>query len=262
MYLFSAFDNDDNSAAYFSKARIYSCKINNIIDAGENSYEHEFLPVLQVETSTPGLYDIKTNIFYTNKSNQGGFIAGSIAGSVPIERIAIALGAEESNEAPFRITNKGEVTATKGNIGGFTIGANSIASGDNVKKVGITLTSTDGQDGDAKVIQAGTNFSVDAEGKIVSTGGKIGGLDISTRKLSGRLYNTESASKGVELGITTANHLISLTVVPPDPNSDAYKLVNEEPLTVDIDRDDFGYESQVTTTTSNGTTTQTTKALN
>lgn len=80
---------------------------------------YNFIPVLQVDTNTPGFYETGTNTFYTNNSGQGGFIAGPIAEVVP--RISIALGAEKPNKAPFSVTNTGEVTATKGNISGFNI---------------------------------------------------------------------------------------------------------------------------------------------
>lgn len=63
--------------------------------------------------------------------------------------------------------------ATKGEIGGFTIDTDSIASGDAGTDTGIKLTS--GATGTTPVIQAGTKFSVDASGNIEAEGGNIGG---------------------------------------------------------------------------------------
>lgn len=79
----------------------------------------------------------------------------------------------------------GTITANAGTIGGFTIDANSIASGSG--NTSIKLTS--GATGSQPVIQAGTKFSVDAngtlkaegadiEGTITADGGTIGGWNI------------------------------------------------------------------------------------
>lgn len=100
-------------------------------------------------------------------------------------------------------------------IGGFIVDAESIASGkkadDTDSGVGIRLTSTDGQDGTAKVIEAGTNFSVDASGNIVSTGGKIGGWEISKDSLdvSGSTYTYDPTG-----ALTTTTYTNTLAAAP------------------------------------------------
>lgn len=79
-------------------------------------------------------------------------------------------------------------------IGGFTVTSDSLYSHDtDDSTVGIQLTS--GKTGTDKVIQAGTNFSVDANGKIASTGGTIGGFEISPSRLFGGVTGADENNK-------------------------------------------------------------------
>lgn len=105
----------------------------------------------------------------------------------------------------FKVSQDGKITATSGKIGGFAMDANSIASGSTTEGTGIRLTS--GQTGKGKVIEAGTNFSVDASGNIEAEGGIIGGWEIDGNK------KTLSSGEGTAIvGLNAAGNTTTPTI--------------------------------------------------
>ena len=71
----------------------------------------------------------------------------------------------------------GEITATSGTIGGWTITSNEIGKGDGNTYLRPNATGSD------LLFKIGNNFSVDANGNIRATGGTIGGVNIQNQQL-------------------------------------------------------------------------------
>lgn len=132
-------------------------------------------------------------------------------------------GALEDSEIIFQAgynENKNDEPQVK--IGGFTVDTDSIAAGKAGTTTGIKLTS--GKTEMDKVIQAGTNFSVDASGKIFSTGGTIGGFEISPSRLFGGVTGTDSNKKDRVIALYApilplTENFLSTTSIPTGPTA-------------------------------------------
>lgn len=100
------------------------------------------------------------------------------------------------------LTISGSITATTGNIGGFTIGATSLSAGDGVTKIQLDTTSG---------IHLGANlfadapFSVSLAGVLKSISGTIANWTISNTALSTGAYDTLSTMYFGDSGISLSN---------------------------------------------------------
>ena len=85
-YLFAA--NTSSGANYFSKVRIYSCRIHNK-DTGK--VIRNFLPCYRKSDGVIGMYDLINDIFYTN-SGSGTFIKGDDLNDLSYKNFKLYLG--------------------------------------------------------------------------------------------------------------------------------------------------------------------------
>lgn len=125
------------------------------------------------------------------------------------ENYAIWLGANSSNNAPFKVTRtgdltatsatiKGSVTADSGKIGNWNISDGAIKYNNNIYL---------GSDGNVKF---GSKFSVNTSGEITASGGTIGGWSISSNALYTANNNYYLGTTGItaQIGGTSRSNLI------------------------------------------------------
>ena len=127
------------------------------------------------------------------------------------DTIVFATGGDSHDNystCPFRVTSKGELYASKGTVGGWTIDSDKIYSGSSSTKVCAMQkpTSTD-----TIVFAAGSSpyqdyssspFYVKANGYLFSSSGKIGGFDITKSYISKDKKTYSDANDGVYIGTT------------------------------------------------------------
>jgi hypothetical protein len=99
--------------------------------------------------------------------------------------VSIYAGNATKNDAPFKVTNTGVLTAQSGTVGGWTLGATSLSGGSGATKVGLEV---DGVSGGVS-IYAGSATKNDAPFKVTNTGvltsisGSIGAWTIDSSSL-------------------------------------------------------------------------------
>lgn len=118
----------------------------------------------------------------------------SLSGDVERKK-AIYLGSENPRTAPFSVTNTGELTATKGKIGGFTIADNSLSAGSGTSTV---VLSPDA------ILLGGTTtseapFSVGHDGYVHATQGEVGGWGLTSENFTKEYTGSNNSSEVVEL---------------------------------------------------------------
>ena len=123
--------------------------------------------------------------------------------------IVFATGGEshdDYSDCPFRVTSGGNLYASKGEIGGWSITDSKIYSGTSTTKTCVMQkpTSTDtivfAAGGTNHSSYSSSPFYVTADGRLYSTSGKIGGFDITKTYISNTKKTYKDANDGVYIG--------------------------------------------------------------
>lgn len=125
------------------------------------------------------------------------------------ENYAIWLGANSSNNAPFKVTRTGDLTATSATIEGSVTASSGKIGNWNISDGAIKYNNNIylGSDGNVKF---GSKFSVNTAGEITASGGTIGGWSISSNALYTASNNYYLGTTGItaSIGGTSRSNLI------------------------------------------------------
>lgn len=174
-----------------------------------------------------------------------GVIAGYIEGSTIVaSEIKAGDTGDGSGNYYFHVTPEGEITATKGNIAGWTIDENSIRHGALGKEDSMWLC-RNGSKTEAAIggsastngwsVGVGSNFGVTKDGKLYSTAGEIAGWTISPTAFKKEL-RINSTDYQISMQAPNGNNTVNAFVV----ESKAY---NESKWTTQFS---VNYEGQLT----------------
>lgn len=113
---------------------------------------------------------------------------------------------DDYSNCPFRVTSGGNLYASKGEIGGWSINDSKIYSGNSTTKVCVMQKPTDtdtivfAAGGSSHSSYSSSPFYVRADGRLFSSSGKIGGFDITSSYISNNKKTYSDANDGVYIG--------------------------------------------------------------
>jgi len=186
------------------------------IDASGNA---TFAGQLSAPTGNIGGWTIGASSLYGGSStSRVGLEVDAVSGNV-----AIYAGSETKATAPFRVTNTGNVTATSGTVGGWTLSSNALTGGSTSTTVGLEVDSTSGNiaiyAGGAtkatapfRVSNTGalTCTNVTLTGYIIATSGFIGTAANGFVLQSNYFYRGKASLNAAEAGVYIGTDGISL----------------------------------------------------
>jgi hypothetical protein len=186
------------------------------IDASGNA---TFAGQLSAPTGNIGGWTIGASSLYGGSStSRVGLEVDAVSGNV-----AIYAGSETKATAPFRVTNTGNVTATSGTVGGWTLSSNALTGGSTSTTVGLEVDSTSGNiaiyAGGAtkatapfRVSNTGalTCTNVTLSGYIIATSGFIGTAANGFVLQSNYFYKGKASLDAAEAGVYIGTDGISL----------------------------------------------------
>jgi hypothetical protein len=151
--------------------------------------------------TNPSELIVQTDKFFFGSSNQ--YVSGA-NGNIEISSSNFHL------DANGNVTMQGTITATAGNIGGFTIKSSSLASSNgNMFISGSPLIG--GIDNPRYMFISSSNFNVKQNGdisgsQVLFTGGKVGGFRIDANSLSGTGFFLSGSATGDNFFISASNY--------------------------------------------------------
>lgn len=167
------------------------------ISLGNSVFEVTNQGFLTSKSGTIGGFTIgSTSLKNTNSNNTVGLNAPESPGK---DEIAIWAGSSAANiDSPFYVKYDGSMKSTKGNIGGFTITANELYSGN---KTGIDVNAVGVYLGANGISLGQGKFKVTNAGALTAKSGQIAGFTIAdTAIYSGSKSSLDSTAAGVYVG--------------------------------------------------------------
>lgn len=173
--------------------------------------------------SVTGLYNvtIKGGVNASGTSNIAGFTVGVAnqgqqneinylyAGqttSMSSQAQGVYIGTDGINLAgKFKVTNAGALTATSGEVGGWTISTNKLSSGSGNNYVALSSTDTDYRIWAGNETASSAPFSVSKTGSLVAKSGEIGGWTIGATSLTGNKTGLAKTSQDSDIAIWAGN---------------------------------------------------------
>ena len=96
-YLFAAIDNSELDVNYFSKSKLYTCKMWN-----EETLIRDFVPCYKKDNNEVGLFDLVSNIFFENQTSVP-FIKGNVVNAKDTTRDVVATKRNEIPEYYYQL---------------------------------------------------------------------------------------------------------------------------------------------------------------